>query len=301
MEKWQLLPTPEFYERLTLFRENFLAKFKKHPTLYILLYSFLFVSRVLLEDYLAEKGRDFIALHMGKALPFMSIIYHWLAASGLGIFGLIILLFTLALIVHAYWETLPKKGTKQRKNEIRNKEAPRLQFEFPEFALDHSSPHILVVFVRVSNPTARTIPNVNVCILSIIKVAEPEHSDIARHLETLNGLPLMLHGDTDRPPHRTVDLHAGDYTKFDVVTLQQPLPEVLLHHAIWQESAQKGYWIQRPSSALEPGHYRIQLKAQGHDTPPEVLTIEFANLPNQRRVRQVQKLDVSRETNSTIP
>ena len=180
---------------------------------------------------------------------------------------------------------------------LREKGTLPIYFEFPEEDMVRPNSNHVFAFVKVTNLTARTTSNVSVHIISVVKADEPEQSDYKRHLQTLAGLPLIIHGNGNRPhhePHSKIEIHPGDAAMFDVVTLQrgtaQSSPETILWHAKgFQHRHPAGdEWRALPQATLHPGHYHMKLKAQGRDTPAETITIEFTNIRDEMWIRQIE-------------
>jgi hypothetical protein len=194
-------------------------------------------------------------------------------------------------------------------NEIIQRTSPQLRLEFPEAELNFSSTET-VTFVKVRNLTTLTIENVSVRVASIEKIDGPEDpSKLPQPLQNYVGLPLSIR-DAGAPssygyaPYE-VTIHTEDSVSFNVLLMQSPYLTLL--HAKQTEipaltslrEPNQTIWIQSPEANLPPGHYRIQLKAQGRNTPPARLTIEFMQSDSKRTVQQVEEV-VPRETNSTI-
>jgi hypothetical protein len=185
---------------------------------------------------------------------------------------------------------------------LEHAKVPQLQFDFSEAEIQIELDRWMtgknktppVIFVGVKNPTSRTIENVSVRITSIRKLDEPKDPDYTRHLKTLVGLPLMIRDGGPLLPegklsHETA-IHSKDTALFNVVLLEPPHP--LLLHAIRGQvpklaNDRGSSWTPFPPMNLLPGHYRLQLRAQGKDTPPATLTIEFIQIPHERGVRLI--------------
>jgi hypothetical protein len=202
-----------------------------------------------------------------------------------------------------------RREAMQRVEEIAQMKAPQLQLEFPEIELNFSSTKT-IVFVRVRNLTALTIENVFVRIASIEKIEGPEEpSKLLHTLQDYVGLPLSIHGARTSPSTGHIlheaTIHAEDTALFDVLLMQST--HVTLFHAnsapspAWTsiKEPERIWWIRSPEAKLPLGYYRMQLKAQGRNTPPVMLTIEFMQSSSKRTVKQIEE-PVPRETLSTI-